>query len=339
MEHFPQASWWSSRGWPGQLKGPQNEHEESGRISGIWKQLSTFTNWQMQEQFVVATTLWPRRYRARHLECTIQGPIARQDADEAERARWIQVLADMLKATRTSMGQLLSTSTKLLRGGRTVSTLLSRVRVLRRFLSLLALNHQQVYPLSWLQLTEYFRVKLEEPCSGAGLKNTHQAHIQFPGRGGWCIFRAALHELSVILRGPSGVARLTLPWSPFEAGPETSGGGPRHSSALEDVCLVVASPSLGHAQGQRPPRHQASRRAASRPQARSHSDKVQDNRGRPKPDVQKACCVVLSSANWGQLMSMANFPRDYLLQAPATHFHGCRKKKLEYDQEEGREIT
>ena len=73
-------------------------------------------------------------------------------------------------------GQLLSTSTKLLGGGRTVSTLRSRVRVLRRFLSLLALNHQQVYPLSWLQLTEYLRVKLQEPCSRAGLKNTYQAY-------------------------------------------------------------------------------------------------------------------------------------------------------------------
>ena len=129
-------------------EGPQNEHEEGGRISGICKQLSTFTNWQMQAQFVVATTLRPRRYSARYLECAIQGPIARQDADEAERARWIQVLADMLKATHTSMGQLLSTSTKLLGGGRTVSTLRSRVRLLRRFLSLLALNHLQVYPLS-----------------------------------------------------------------------------------------------------------------------------------------------------------------------------------------------
>ena len=47
------------------------------------------------------------------MECAIQGPTARQDADEAERARWIQVLAVTLKATHPSMGQLLSTSTKL----------------------------------------------------------------------------------------------------------------------------------------------------------------------------------------------------------------------------------
>ena len=66
----------------------------------------------------------------------------------------------------------------------------------------------------------------------------HTPSLQFPGRDGWCAFRAALHnpptELSVIPRVPPGVARLSPPWSPFEAGasflgrspriPETSGG-------------------------------------------------------------------------------------------------------------------
>ena len=36
----------------------------------------------------------------------------------------------------------------------------------------------------------------------------------------------------------------------------------------------------------------------------------------------------------GQLTSMANFLRDYLLPTPATRFHGCRKKELGYDQGE-----
>ena len=97
-----------------------------------------------------------------------------------------------------------------------------------------------------------------------------------------------------------------------------------------------------HAQGQRPLRHQASRRAASRPQACNHSD--QDNRGRQKPDVQKACCGCVlfcpePKTGCGQLTSMANFPRDYLLPAPATHFHSCRKKELGYDQGEEGQIT
>ena len=34
---------------------------------------------------------------------------------------------------------------------------------------------------------------------------------------------------------------------------------------------------------------------------------------------------------------MANFPRDHLPPAPATHFHGCRKKELGYDHGEGGE--
>ena len=195
-------------------------------------------------------SLRPRRYRARYLDCAIQGPIARQDADEAERARWIQVFADMLKATRTSMCQLLSTSMKLLGGGRTVSTLRSRVRVLRRFLSLLALNHHQVYPLSWL------REKLEEPCSGAGLKNTYQAYSFLEEMAGvpQSSHSRTLSYNTCSIRSCSPEP----PWSPFEAGasflgrsphsPETSGGGPRHSSVIEDVSLVVASPRLGHAE-------------------------------------------------------------------------------------------
>ena len=260
---LPTGFWVEFERLAGQLKGPQNEHEESGRISGIWKQLSTFTNWQMQKLFVVATTLRPRRYRARYLECAIQGPTARQDADEAERARWIQVLADMLKATHTIHGPALVHQHEAPRR----RSYRFRVRVFRRFLSWLALNHQQVYPLSWLQLTEYLRVKLEEPRSRAGLKNTHHAY-------------SFLEEMA----GAPSKQRFTnsqlyhvfhqelLASAPFEAGasfpgrsrrsPETSRGGPRHSSVLEDVCLVVASLSLGHAQGHRPLRHQASRRAA-----------------------------------------------------------------------------
>ena len=99
-----------------------------------------------------------------------------------------------------------------------------------------------------------------------------------------------------------------------------------------------------HAQGQRPLRHQASRRAASRPQARSQADTVQDNRGRPKLDAQKACCGCVlfgpvPKTGGGQFTSMANCPRDYLLPAPATHFHGCRNKELGYEQGEGRNHT
>ena len=122
----------------------------------------------------------------------------------------------MLKATRTSMGQLFSTSTKLLGGGRTVSTLRSRVRVLRRFLSLLALNHQQVYPLSWLQLTEYLRVKLEEPCRRAGLKNTHHAYSFLEEMAGVPSEQRFTNSQLYHVFHP-GVARLSPPWSPFRS--------------------------------------------------------------------------------------------------------------------------
>ena len=92
-----------------------------------------------------------------------------------------------------------------------------RVSVFRDFLSWLALNHQQVHPLSWLQLTEYLLVKLEEPRRRAGLKHTPRLHI--PGRDGWCAFRAALHKLLVFPRVPPGVARLSPPWFPLKQAP------------------------------------------------------------------------------------------------------------------------
>ena len=131
---FPQAFRWSSRGWPEQWKQQQNGLRKRGHIWGTWKLQCTSMNWHrrknfkqteksVQDQFVVASTLRPRRYRARYLESAFQGRTARQDAEEAERARWIQILADMLKGTATPMGQLPSDSpsnTKLLGGGRRV---------------------------------------------------------------------------------------------------------------------------------------------------------------------------------------------------------------------------
>ena len=186
---------------------------------------------------MVATTLRPRRYRARYLECAIQGPTARQDADEAERARWIRALADMLKATRTSMGQ----------------ALVHQHEAPRR-------RSYCIYPPFSRPRASSFPlvVGLEPPASGAGLKNTHQAYSLLEEMAG-VPSEQRFYKLPVFPRVPPGVARLSPPWSSFEAGasflgrsphsPETSRGGPRHSSVLEDVCLVVASLSLGHAQG------------------------------------------------------------------------------------------
>ena len=163
----------------------------------------------------------------------------------------------------------------------------------------------------------------------------HTPSLQFPGRDGWCAFRAASNKLSVIPRVPPGVARLSPPWSPFEAGasflgrtphsPETSGGGPRHSSVLEDVCLVVASLSLGHAEGQRPLRHQASRRAVLLEDRRlvatltRSKTIVADRNLMSRRVVVDACCYVQCQKQAGKVDEHGELPREITCSQPRPH--------------------
>ena len=87
--------------------------------------------------------------------CSALGTAARKDAEAAERARWVALLADLLRNTSTPMGRLLRESppdSQLLGGGRRARTLRSRVRVTQKFLGWLALTRNLVYPTHWKQL-------------------------------------------------------------------------------------------------------------------------------------------------------------------------------------------
>ena len=316
------------------------------------KELQANKEKSVHDQFVVASTLRPRKYRARYLQSAFQGPTVRQDAEEAERARWIQTLADMLKGTDTPMGQLLSASpsnTKLLGGGRRVSTLRSRVRLLRRFFSWLALNHQQVYPSSWLQLTEYLRVKLEEPCNRGSLKNAHQAYSFLEEMAGVPadqrftnsqLYQVVYQELlaSALPGRPSKQAPRMLvsvlaALEPVVVDQDT----PQYLRVFAWWLLLQAWATLRFSdhRGIRPENVelQNNRLVATLTRSKTLGS---DRNLMSKRLVVDSCCFVRCSnwmrAGWEQLTSMANFPRDYLFPAPATHFHGCRKKELGYGQ-------
>ena len=53
------------------------------------------------DQFIQATSLKPRRFRARYMSTHFDGPSARRDSEEAERNRWIFTLAEIIKGTAT----------------------------------------------------------------------------------------------------------------------------------------------------------------------------------------------------------------------------------------------
>ena len=58
-----------------------------------------------------------------------------------------------------------------------MSTLRSRVRGVKRFLSWLALRYELTYPTALSQLTEYLQVRLQEPCNRGSLKGSHHSMV------------------------------------------------------------------------------------------------------------------------------------------------------------------
>ena len=115
------------------------------------------------DQLLVAADIKPRRFRSKWQQACCEGPTARKDAESAERLRWIVLLADLLRNTATPMGRLLRerpANSQLLGGGRRAGTFRSRVRVVQKFLSWLALAHNLAFPDHWRQLIEYMQVRL-----------------------------------------------------------------------------------------------------------------------------------------------------------------------------------
>ena len=59
------------------------------------------------DQLVLAAELKPRRLRSKWQRIVYEGPTARKDMENAERARWVASLGDLLRHTDTPMGRLL----------------------------------------------------------------------------------------------------------------------------------------------------------------------------------------------------------------------------------------
>ena len=133
----------------------------------------------MVDQLVVAAGIKPRRFRTKWQRSCYEGPTARQDAESAERNRWINLLADLLRQTDTPMGRLLRqnpANSQLLGGARRAGTLRSRVRNIQKFVaSWLAVAHGVTFPVNWRQLIECAQVRLSEPCVRGSLKLLHNS--------------------------------------------------------------------------------------------------------------------------------------------------------------------
>ena len=128
-------------------------------------------SWCRQRQSVLVSS-------ARNLRAQFHGPSTRKDAEDSERNRCTTELADLLRGTQPPMGQFSAAQpgNQLTAGGRRASTLRSRVRGVKRFLSWLALRYELTYPTA-LKLTEYLQVRLQEPCNRGSLKGSYHSRV------------------------------------------------------------------------------------------------------------------------------------------------------------------
>ena len=134
----------------------------------------------ISDQVVIAADLKPRRFRTKWQRAFYDGPTARKDAELAERDRWVQLLANLLRSTDTPMGRLIRenpSNVQLLGGGRRAGTLRSRVRSIQKFIEWLVAAHQVSFSNHWRQLTEYLQVRYSEPCVRGALKLVHSSYI------------------------------------------------------------------------------------------------------------------------------------------------------------------
>ena len=133
------------------------------------------------DQLVLASEIKPRKFRSRCHQQAFQGPSARQDAEAAERAKWLHVLADILLSTPTPMGDPLRAdpaARKILGAGRRAATIRARVRTIRKFMAWLAAANALPCPDTYLKIVEYMQIRHSEPCPRGSLKLIHVAFVK-----------------------------------------------------------------------------------------------------------------------------------------------------------------
>ena len=102
------------------------------------------------------------------------GPARRKDVEDMERARWIEVLTVLLRATQTPMGKMLvekPQTARLLGAGHRATTLRSRARLARSFLAWLSINVDAAFPTKLEHMVDCLKVRASEPRTRGTLKN------------------------------------------------------------------------------------------------------------------------------------------------------------------------
>ena len=302
------------------------------------------------DTFVNASSFPPTRYKSRLHFAKFQGPSARKDAEESERQRWLQLLANLIVGTDTLMEKLLQSrqgDISLLGAGRRAGTLRSRVRNIRHFLAWLAINHGITYPTRQTHLTDFMQVRLSEPCNRGSLKLVHESFI----------FLDIVSGLEPSLRLASSQLYITIYRELMTKA--LPGKLPRQAprmfssmlKALEQLVMSVSSPvyfriyawwtciqswatlRFDDHRGINPRdiRIDSSSFSATLTRGKTIGE---DKAIRSRPLIIDAECYLHSrswiSTGWNILKETAGYERDYLLPSPSTNYHGVTRTELRY---------
>ena len=296
----------------------------------------------IRDQLVIAADMRPKKFRTKWQRAVYDGPTARKDAEAAERDRWIQLLANLLRSTDTPMGKPIRDSPsniQLLGGGRRAGTLRSRVRSVQKFLGWLIASHGISFPVHWWQLTEYLQVRYSEPCVRGSLKLVHSSYI----------FLQEVAGVEVKLTD-SAMYAVSLKELMSRASP---GSQPRQAPRFTTILLAAFEETVLSAdkpvfvllvQSWGTLRFDDHRGLLPRDvilsatglQARltrskvSGSDKHLNFRTVIIHSSAYVQCKDWLAVGWDLLLKGAPHERDYLLPAPSNNFRGFKTKELKY---------
>ena len=300
------------------------------------------------DQLVIAADMRPRRFRTKWQRIVYDGPTARKDAETAERDRWIQLLANLLRSTDTPMGKLIRenpSNIQLLGGGRRAGTLRSRVRSVQKFLGWLIASHGVSFPVHWRQLTEYLQVRYSEPCVRGSLKLVHSSYIFLQEVAG---IEDKLTDSAMYVVALKELMSQSIPGKPPRQAPRFP---TILLAAFEDMVLAVDRPVFIRVlswwllvQSWGTLRFDDHRGLLPREfvvtstglQARLTRSKVS---GSDKHLNYRTVIIHTSayiqreswlSVGWKLLQEGAPHERDYLLPAPTNNFQGFKVKELKY---------
>ena len=318
--------------------------QSSGWIQARSKQAAQLTKLEKtaSDQFLLAADKAPRRFRAKFQQGLYQGPNARKEAEESERTKWIELLGAMLSNTPTPMGALFAaqpSNLQLLGAGRRAATLRSRVRAVKRFLDWFAVSHAKGYPTELQDYTGYLQARQSEPCTLGALKGAHKALVFMEEVAG-VTAQARFTTGSLYQVIQKELLANSIPGRPTKQAPKMFMS---MLAALEE--LTVNNKALPYYRvyawwillqswgtmrfsdhrGLKPTDVQVTGNSMSAKLTRSKTTGDDKDVAFRMVHISSCCFLVFPSwlsTGWSLLKSLADFPRDFLLPAPASN---CNK--------------